>query len=156
MAMSLSLLEYLEWEGVDYEVLHHRRTSCSTETAEVAHIPGDQLAKCVVLEDENGYVMAVLPATHRVELGKLHRQLDRRLGLATEGELEELFKDCDIGAIPPVGNAYGYDTVLDDSLKKCSEIYFEAGDHADLVHISGEDFRTLMAGAKHGHFSRHL
>ncbi len=156
MAIPITLLEYLEWKGVDYELIEHPHTSSSMKTAESAHIPGDQLAKGIVLEDENGYLMAILPATHRLELSKIHRQFNRRLGLVTEQELGDLFTDCDEGAVPPVGEAYGFDVVMDDSLANCSDIYFEAGDHTDLVHVSGNDFRCLMADAKHGQFSRHI
>ena len=71
MTISLTLLEYLEWKGVDYELLHHEPAFDSMHTAEAAHVPGDQLAKCVVLEDESGYLMAVIPATHELELEAL-------------------------------------------------------------------------------------
>ena len=84
MSISLTLLEYLEWEGVDYELLHHEPAFDSLHTAEAAHIPGDQLAKCVVLEDENGYLMAVIPATHVLELDTLSKQLQRQLQFASE------------------------------------------------------------------------
>ena len=67
------------------------------ETAAEAHVPGDRLIKCVVIEDYQGYLLVALPSTHRLELGQLHRQLQRNLGLATESELVGLFKDCEIG-----------------------------------------------------------
>jgi len=50
------------------------------------------------------------------DLGAVHRQLNRELGLATDRELVELFKDCEPGALPPLGLAYGIDTILDESL----------------------------------------
>ena len=156
MAISITLLEYLEWKGVDYEIVEHPRTHSSMQTAEVAHVPGDSLAKGVVLEDERGYLMAVLPATHRIQLGRLHHKYNRQLGLATEDEIAGLFNDCDTGAIPPVGDAYGFDVVIDDSLTDSEEIFFEAGDHTDLVHVSGADFRELMSNADHDRFSRHV
>ena len=40
-----------------------------------------------------------------------------------------LFKDCEFGAVPPLGLAYGMSTVIDDCLSEQPEIYFEAGDH---------------------------
>ncbi len=156
MAIAITLLEYLEWKGVDYDILKHPHTYGSLQTAEMAHVPGDQVAKCVVLEDDKGYLMAVLPATHHLELGKLHWQLDRHLGLATEKELGDLFGDCETGAIPPVGEAYGFDVIVDDSLMDSNDIYFEAGDHRELIHVSGFDFMNLLPGAEHGSFSRHI
>lgn len=154
MTIALKLLEYLEWKGVDYQFVEHSRTSTSMESAERAHVPGSKLAKGVILEDDEGYVMAVVPANHHVELEKIHQQLNRRLELAPENELSDLFDDCSTGAVPPVGAAYGFETIVDTELKDCADIYFEAGDHTELVHVSGKEFRQLMERATYGHFSQ--
>lgn len=156
MTISLTLLEYLEWEGVDYELLHHEPSFDSMHTAEAAHVPGDQLAKCVVLEDDRGYLMAVIPATHELEIDTLNHQLKRQLQFANEEEIADLFEDCDRGAIPPLPEAFGYEAVVDDSLTDYEDIYLEAGDHSELVHISGRDFQALTSDASHGYFSRHM
>lgn len=154
MTISLTLLEYLEWNRVDYDIVEHGRSSSSLETAESAHVPPGQVAKCVLLEDETDYLMAVLPANRRIELSKLQHQLNRELDLATEDEAADLFFDCDIGAIPALGQAFGYEVIVDDSLNNCQDVYFEAGDHRDLVHMRGKDFLSLMDNAQHGHFSQ--
>ncbi len=156
MAIAITLKEFLDQEGVEYELLPHPHTATSLETAEAAHVPGDQLAKSVILEDETGYVMAVIPASHRLEIGAVSSQLNRRLGLATEAEVGELFNDCELGAIPPVGNAYGVDVILDENLVRCQDVYFEAGDHTDVIHVTGEDFQELLNPSNHGEISRHF
>ena len=61
MTMSRILKDYLTQHGIDYEVHAHPRTFDSAHTAEASHVPGDRLAKAVMLEDEQGYLMAVLP-----------------------------------------------------------------------------------------------
>lgn len=155
MGMANTLQEYLEQRGIDYELISHPHSDSSMHTAQLAHVRGDQLAKSVVLEDDGGYLMVVVPSTHHVQLGELHKQLDRSLGLATEAELGALFPDCETGAIPPVGDAYGMQTMLDESLAACKDIYFEAGDHSELVHLSGQEFQRLMEGIPRGRFSRH-
>ena len=155
MAMSKTLKDYLTAQGVDYSVRSHPRTADSSHTAQATHVPGDRLAKAVMLEDDDGYVMAVIPSSHRVSLGQLHHRLDRRLGLATETELEALFPDCDLGAIPPLGAAWGVETCVDEAILEQPEVWFEAGDHEALVRVSGSQFRALMAGATAGHFSAH-
>lgn len=155
MAIATTLHDFIRSEGIRYDVLTHPRTFSSSRTAEVAHIPGDRLAKAVLLEDENGYLLAVLPASHRIALGELHRLLQRQLGLATEEEITAVFRDCEPGAIPPFGTAYGIETILDDSLLEQPEVYFEAGDHEEVIHVSGEQFRDLVAGIRHARFSRH-
>lgn len=156
MSVAITMQDYLDRWGVEYDLVPHPHTGSSQETAEAAHISGDKLAKSVLMEDYRGYLMVVIPANHQAEFDQLDVELDRRLELATEEELADIFKDCEAGAIPPLGEAYGIDVALDDSLTGCDEIYFEAGDHTVLVHMSGEDFRDLMASAEHGHYSSHL
>lgn len=147
MAIATSVESYLTQTGVPYDVIPHHHTSNSTYSAQAAHIPGERLAKCVVLEDDRGYLMAVLPATRKVDLGALHRRFGRELGLASESELVRVFTDCEPGALPPLGDAYGIDAILDSSLVGMNDVYFESGDHCALVHVSGSDFLKLMGDA---------
>lgn len=154
MAIAITLQQYLDKSGIEYNVLPHTHTETSLSTAQTTRVPPEQIAKSVVLEDESGYLMAVIPANRHIDLGQLSRQMQRRLGLATEDELAGLFRDCETGAIPPIGDAYQMEVVMDDSLEKCSDVYFEAGDHTDLIHVRGPVFLQLMQHARHGHFSR--
>lgn len=155
MAIAITLRNFLESQDIAYDVIAHDKTRTSMETASVAHISGDCLAKTVILEDELGYVMVVIPASHHLELGSIHEQMRRRLTLAHESELPRLFTDCELGAIPPVGDAYNIETMVDDSLAEQPDIYFEGGDHQALLHVSSEGFESMMVDAQHGHFSRH-
>ena len=153
MSVATRLRNYLDREGVRYDVVAHPRTSAASRSAQAAHVPGQQLAKSVVVHHELGYVICVLPSTHRIELGTLQSVLNKRLGLATETEVASLFDDCDIGAVPPIGAAYGVPVVVDESLGEAKELYFEGGDHATLVHVGGEAFRTLTRDAQRARFS---
>ena len=146
MGIARRLEWYLNHQGVAHEIIPHPRTGSSRQTARVAHVDEDHLAKSVLLEDERGYLLSVLPASRRVSLEDLRRQLDRRLELATEAELSEIFDDCQVGAVPPVGRAYGIPTVVDEALLHLEDVYFEAGEHQDLVHVRGAEFARLMAG----------
>ena len=154
MAIACTVSNYLAEHDVAYDVLTHPHTATSGESAQAAHVPGTRLAKSVVLEDDSGYLMVVLSSNRKVNLGELHRQLNRSLGLATEGELGSLFRDCEIGALPAVGPAYGMETVVDDLLAEQADIYFEAGDHEQLIHVSAETFQALLGeNTRHGCFS---
>lgn len=154
MTMASKLQTYLEEMGIQYDLLPHAPSHNSADSARNALIPESQLAKAVVLEDDDGYLMAVVPASRKVELERVRESCGRPLALATEPELRELFRDCEFGAIPPLGQAYGIGVLWDDSLASCDEVYFEAGDHADLVHVSGSDFQRLMSDSQHAAISR--
>lgn len=154
MGIALAVREYLDEAGVDYELVHHEYAPNSRTAARMARVPADHMAKPVMLEDAQGYVMAVVPASRRVELQSLERHLGRRLALATEREIRDVFVDCSQGAVPAVGQAYGVEVVWDDCLAACPDIYFEAGDHTDLVHMSGKEFTFLMGRKPHGRISQ--
>jgi len=156
MSIANRVEDYLLEQDADFDVINHPYSSTSMEAAQLAHVPGDRIAKSVVLEDDRGYLLAVLPASCRVDLGELHRQTNRNLGLATEYELDALFDDCEPGAVPPLGTVYDMDAILDDGLAEQSDIYFEAGDHERLIHVSAETFQTLMGDVQHFEFSRHF
>ncbi|MFQ5984758.1 MAG: aminoacyl-tRNA deacylase [Alphaproteobacteria bacterium] len=156
MPIAATLKQYLKDQGVEYDVQTHLRTPSSSRSAQAAHVSGERVAKAVVLHDAKGYVLAVIPATHRLELDTVQRLLDRRLNLASEGEIGELFKDCDLGAVPAVGAAYGLDVILDEILVGQPDVFFEGGDHSSLVHVGGQEFEKLMANARRGRFSHHV
>lgn len=153
MTMAITLRKYLADHGIAYDVLPHRHTTTTLNAATTAHVPAASVAKPVVLEDENGYLMAVIPAHHHVKIGRLNRLLGRHMGLATEPELKALFSDCELGAIPPVGEAYGMETVIDESLEECQDVYLEAGDHEEFLHLKGPAFRRLMKHSVHANIS---
>ncbi len=153
MAIAKRLQRYLDATGLDYEVLPHPRSHYSAQTARRSRVPLYCLAKPVLLEDDAGYVLAVVPAARRVDIGRLGRQLGRELRLATEAELDQLFVDCEPGAMPPLGSPYRIPTVYDEALEGVPDIYFEAGDHDDVVHMAGDDFLALLSDSIHGRFS---
>ena len=153
MAIALTLERYLDAHNVKYDVIAHAPTNSSMQTAKTCRISGDRLAKAVLLRDDVGYALAVLPASHQIRLAELKRQFGDDVDLATEREIEDLFQDCARGAIPAVGECYGLDLVVDDSIEEQPEVYFEGGDHATLVHMSHAQFAGLTGTARHGCFS---
>jgi Ala-tRNA(Pro) deacylase len=153
MTIAKRLKAHLDAEGVAYETVDHPWTATASQTAQATDIPGSQFAKTVVIHLESGPVLAIVPSSHRVDLSELQSLLDRRLGLASESEIREIFDDCDVGAAPPVGAAYNLPTILDRSLSGLDRVWFEGGDHRTLVGVAGADFDRLMRDARSGGFS---
>ncbi len=156
MTIPATVEKHLADAGVAYDVITHDHTGDSLATARSAHVSGELLAKAVVLKDAKGYLMAVMPATCKLSQGEIYDVLGRRLELAHEDELSDMFPDCDPGAVPPLGRAYGMESVWDDRLSHLKEVYFEGGDHDTVVHVNGEDFQKLMGDARHADFSHHV
>jgi Ala-tRNA(Pro) deacylase len=154
MFVSQTVMGYLERSGVDYELVAHPHSATSLQTARAAHIEPHKLAKAVLLSDEEEFLLAVIPASGRVNRWALERLVDvDSLSLAAEDDMPVVFRDCERGALPIVGPAFGVRTALDDALLDADEIYFEAGDHEHLVHMTQEQFQRLMAGHPHGTIS---
>lgn len=149
MAIAMTLKSFLEDNQIHFETVEHSHTDSSVDAAKSAHVPPHQMAKAVVLEDNAGFIVSVLPSNNRLNLGWVNEELERDLRLATEPELKALFDDCDTGAVPALSNAYGLKVIWDDQLKHASDIYIEAGDHEHLIHLKGEDFRQLMEKLPH-------
>lgn len=154
MSIPRRLSSYLDAHGAHYEVCLHAHSRSSPETARTAHIPPHQLAKSVIVEDDAGCVLAVVPANRNVLLGQLARQLGRRhLRLADEARVSALFADCEPGAVPALGMAWGIETVVDDELDAKPVVCVEAGDHECLLRLAHDEFHALMLAARHGRFS---
>ncbi len=154
MNIATRLKQYLDSAGISYECIQHPRTATTLAAARKANVPADDVAKCVLLGDDQGYLLAILPASHRLDLDEIERQFDRRLALVNEEELGNVFADCALGAVPAMGKAYGIPTLLDHRLLDLIHLYFEAGSHEGLVHLSGLAFRALLADSKLGRISR--
>ncbi len=155
MSIPSTLASYLDQRGARYETLAHARSRTSAETARNANVIPDHLAKSVVLEDDLGYVMAVIPADKAVMVDELGRMLGRKsLRLAGEERVAMLFKGCEPGAVPSVGMAWGIETIVDDELEACETVYMEGGDHERLLRMSHDQFHALMSSQRHGQFSR--
>jgi len=156
MAIAITLKEYLRNQDVDFEVIEHRHTDSTLQSCEAAHVPGDRMAKSVLLGDDGSYLMAVIPASHRLQLKRLNELTGRHLEMIREAELVEAFADCEPGAIPPTGRPYGIETIVDQSLTTQPDVYFETGDHTKLIHVSGRQFCELEADAREDRISTHL
>ena len=158
MAIASRLEKYLRQREVKYKVVMHPHSEHSMETAEKAHVPGDALAKGVLVKDDDEYLMVVLPADYHIELESLRKLLRQDVAMVDEVTLGVVFSDCEVGAVPPIGMAYGLKTIWDpkSSLGALDQVFFEAGDHQSLVRISGVQFHELMASAERGEFSHHI
>ena len=156
MTVSASVVRILINHGAEYELVAHPKSHSSQESAAAAHVPSDHIAKGVLLKDDTGYVLAVIPADEWVDLRRIKAEMGRDLIVASEQEVDEQFDDCDPGAVPPLAEAYELEAILDDSLTNLSSIYFEGGDHEHLVRLDGDQFNALMRGVRRGHISSTL
>ena len=155
MSIPSRLSSYLDQRGAQYAVSAHAPSHSSAETARAARVLPHQLAKSVIVEDDTSCVVAVVPTDRAVMLGHLSQLLGRKaLRLSDASRVAMLFDDCERGAVPPVGMAWGLETIVDDELEAGDVVYLEGGDHEHLLQMSREQFHALMSTARHGHFCK--
>ncbi len=157
MALPQRLSDYLSEhlpEAAGFDIVEHRHSGCSAVSARTAKVPAQQLAKAVLLEDEAGCLLALVPADRSVQLGRLAQLMHRdQLHLADETRLGMLFDGCEAGAVPSLGMPWGITTVVDDALEDCDTVYLESGDHERLLRLSQAQFHALLRAVPHGAFS---
>ena len=152
MSIAATLQKHLSRKHIVYDVVSHSPTMASVLSADACFVSPDRVAKGVVVRTGDRYVLAVLPASRRISRTELKMELGENFALASENDLELLFEDCVAGAVPPVGEAYGLDAVVEPSISGQRDLYFEGGDHATLVHVTQTQFAKLIGGAAHARF----
>jgi Ala-tRNA(Pro) deacylase len=139
------LQAYLREHGICFTLRHHPLAFTSHEVAAAEHISDELLAKAVVLVADGETLMVVLPAAYQVNLAKLSAALGVvQVQLASEDLLRRLFDDCELGAIPPFGNLYGLDVLVDRTLVSREHIEFRAGTHTETIGMAYADFDRLV------------
>jgi len=148
MSLLDRLTAFLELRGCWYRHDVHPLSFTARETAQADHVPPRSFAKTVIVHFDDGYAMAVLPADRTVNLEDLRHSFGcSHLRLATEKEVAELFSDCELGAMPPMGNGTLYEMpVYCDSLLMAEDsICFNPGTHHDVIWLDVEDWCELVA-----------
>jgi Ala-tRNA(Pro) deacylase len=145
MAMLERLLGFLDENGVEYLHTAHATAHRAREAACAERILNYYFAKTVVFHSDDGYVMAVLPADQALDLKLLQASLGlRHARLATESELEEIFPDCELGAMPPFGNLFALPVYMESGMAADAMIAFKAGTHRDVVDMRFQDYEALV------------
>lgn len=156
MTISKKLKDYLEKNQIRYEVGYHSMAYTAQEIAAAQHVPGKEMAKVVMVKANDKMVMLVLPASYRVDTKKLKGVLEcKKAGMAKEEKFQDLFPDCEVGAMPPFGNLYNLEVWVDQVLADNEFIVFQAGSHVETWRMKYSDYARLVT-PKVGDFSVHL
>ena len=147
MSIAKTVKQYLDGKHVIYEVLEVERFGSPLEAAELAGIPPRSLYYPVILRDPFGLLMAILPASHKLDFKRLGASLHRSVEPAFQTQLSSVFADCQPGLIPPLGEPYNIRTIIDANLATPEEVYVVAGDHSRLIKLRRKDFMLMQVNA---------
>lgn len=143
MLMPRRLESYLNVKHVPYSMIFHTPAESAQMAASVMHVPGKEVAKAVALQAGNRQILAVLPASYRINFAKLSAIVGAEVRLMDEETFSELFPDCERGVISPFGELYGVPVYLDEALAEDTEIILSAGTRSDCVRMGNVDFQHV-------------
>jgi Ala-tRNA(Pro) deacylase len=144
MLMPERLESHLEQNHIAYSLILHVPTHSAQVAASLLHFPGKEVAKTVALCAGEKVLLAVLPASYRINFKKLSTVVGDHVQLLEEEKCNELFPDCESGAIPPFGELYGVSVYLDEALAEDVEIVFGAGTLSESIRMGNADFVRLV------------
>lgn len=140
MALNQKLSEYLDSIGTQWEPLSHPETLSSVDEARALGIDPDEVAKSLVLKGRGGYLLAVIPGGHRLDMHKVRDATgDKTSHLASEADLERDFPDYELGAVPPAPGLVDLKGFVDPTVGAREWIVFAAGTHTDSVRMKTAD-----------------
>jgi Ala-tRNA(Pro) deacylase len=135
----------LRRRGVPFEQLHHREAFTAQEVAAREHVSGHRVAKVVVVMADDQPVELVLPASRRVLLDRAREALGaRQMRLAREEEMEKVFADCEVGAMPPLSGEANVPMLVDASMQLEGDIIMQAGTHEDAIRMNCHDWLHIV------------
>jgi Ala-tRNA(Pro) deacylase len=148
--------QHLEDQGIGYEVVEHEQAFTAASEAAAAGVRPDNAAKSILLRNAEGYRLAVIPASERIDLGKVCDLLGlsrTEMRLATEDEMATDFPDFELGAIPPLGELLPAPEILDRRVLDHEKMLCNGGDHShslvldpqDIVRITGAQIADVCA-----------
>jgi Ala-tRNA(Pro) deacylase len=126
--------------GIPFEVIPHRRTFTSIAEARELGVAADEVVKTVALRSHDKYVLAVVPASRRLDMRLVHHALgDPGARLATETELTADFPGYELGALPPLASLLGTTMLVDPEVLDHDTVLFAAGVETQSVKARTEE-----------------
>jgi Ala-tRNA(Pro) deacylase len=136
----------LDEKRIDYKVYPHEETTDAQHLAAALRVPGGNVLKTVLLRANGGYhyFVAVLPATERLNLRRVSESLGGAdIHLATETEIADRCPDCEFGILPPFGSRFGMQTIVDESVLRLEDIFFQGDTHREAIRMKYGDYSRL-------------
>jgi len=131
-----AVTEHLEQRGSAFELLAHRQAYTSTDEARALGIDAGEVLKTLAVRTGPGYVLAVIPASCRLDLHLVREALaDHQARLASEEELARDFAGYQLGALPPLGALLGSQLFLDPEVLEHDLVVFAAGTQTESVRM---------------------
>lgn len=134
-----------------FETFEHEPVKTSQEAAEVrTGYTLKQGAKALILKvdyksGESGFIQAVIPGHLKLNSKKLTKLLGAKsIRFAKAEEISQLTNRVQIGGIPPFGNLFGIEVVVDESMQEFEKIIFNAGDRSFSIGMKLKNYLEIV------------
>lgn len=136
---------------LEQQKIHYRVTADppSRESASA----GGRRCRSVALEDDTGVVLTLVPEDHIIDIRLLREMLGRELRPLQETQLSSSFPDCSPGCLPPLGQPYSVETVVDVGLYTGLELSLQSGRAQARLLVATRDLQQAVRDCPLGRFS---
>jgi Ala-tRNA(Pro) deacylase len=132
--------QYLDARCVPYEVIHHHPSATSLAEARAVGVDADVVLKAIVIDTQGRRVVAVVPASRRLDMHLVREALDDPAAhLATENELQGDFPSIELGGAPVLGWLLDAETLVDPCVLERDTVVFAAGTRTESVRVRTVD-----------------
>lgn len=143
MAIPQKTKAYLDKKLAKYDELSHRTVYTAYDAAQTLKRELREIAKGLLIAADKAYVIAVIPANMRLDLGKLRKALQvKKVSIPNEKLMVKVIK-VKPGAMTAFGGLHKIEVVVDKSLLKTKEIILSAGSMTDSVRMKAKDYIEL-------------
>lgn len=153
MSIARNLATYLNDQAIHYQTIPHPESHTASDSARSANVPLHNMVKAILLSNGENYLIALIPADHRLDIDKVNRQLTSHWSLAKENDLTKIFQDCTLGSVPAIPTAYHLSAIWSSCLSEVDKVYMESGDDKAIISMSNRQFMSLIATQHHGDIS---
>ena len=134
-----------------FETFEHEPVRTSEEAAAIRpNYTLSQGAKALVMrvkktKSQKFFVMLIMAADKKVDFAKVKSYYEAKdVRFALEEELREITNGVEPGGVPPFGNLFDLEVVVDPSLLVHEKIVFNAGDRSFSVGMYLKDYIELV------------
>jgi len=135
--------QYLDKKMAKYEELTHKTVYTAYDAAQTLKKELREIAKSLLIATDKAYIIAVVPASMRLDLGKLKGALKaKKVSIPNEKLMVKVFK-VKPGAMTAFGGLHKVEVWVDKNLLKTKDVILSAGSFTDSVRMKAKDFIEL-------------
>jgi Ala-tRNA(Pro) deacylase len=149
--VAAQIIALLEKNNCWFESFEHEPVRTSEEAAEIrTGYTLHQGAKALIVRvkitnAEKKFVMLVVPGDVKFDTEKVKALFHAKdIRFATQEEAAEITGGVEFGGVPPFGNLFGLEVIVDPEVLKNEKIIFNAGDKRFSIAVHAVDYQKMV------------